>query len=175
MKNRLQRWYGSDHLHFITCSCYRRLPLLGTSAARDCFLENLAVVRGKYDFALLGFVAMPEHIHLLMSEPNVGSPSEVMKTLKEGVSRALRGTGQKNAATQTSAKSYRQFWKPRFYDFNVWSEKKKNEKLDYIHLNPVKRGLVASPEDWKWSSYCFYTRGEKGLCAPNPDWCWKGR
>ena len=83
MKNRLQRWYGSGHLHFITCSCYRRLPLLAGEDARDCFLRVLAAVRDRYDFALLGFVVMPEHIHLLISEPTIGNPSDVMKTLKE--------------------------------------------------------------------------------------------
>jgi putative transposase len=171
MKNPLQRWYGSGHLHFITCSCYRRLPLLQTGQARDCFLENLAAVRDRYDFALLGFVVMPEHIHMLMSEPNVGNPSEVMKTLKQKVSRALRGNERMVPTSQMAAV---RFWQNRFYDFNVWSVKKKNEKLNYIHFNPVKRGLVARPADWRWSSHLFYWRGEEGLCAPNPEWCGKG-
>jgi putative transposase len=170
MKNPLQRWYGVGHLHFITCSCYRRLPPLGRERARDCFLETLAAVRDEYDFALLGFVVMPEHIHLLISEPNIGNPSDVMKTLKERVSREMREKEQ----SKTGAKRYPQFWQVRFYDFNVWSVKKKNEKLNYIHFNPVKRGLVTKPADWKWSSYPFYWSGEKGICAPNPDWCWKG-
>jgi REP-associated tyrosine transposase len=62
------------------------------------------------------------------------------------------------------------FWQRRFYDFNVWSKKKINEKLNYMHFNPVKRGLVTRPLDWRWSSYPFYWSGERGLCAPNPNW-----
>ena len=48
------------------------------------------------------------------------------------------------------------FWQRRFYDFNVWSHKKRREKLEYMHSNPVKRGLVRRPQDWPWSSYAFY-------------------
>jgi REP-associated tyrosine transposase len=79
----LERRYGAGQLHFITCSCYRRMPLLGTARARDRFLTILNVVRERYDFALLGYVVMPEHIHLLISEPRVGTPSTVMQVLNE--------------------------------------------------------------------------------------------
>jgi putative transposase len=62
------------------------------------------------------------------------------------------------------------FWQRRFYDFNVWSSKKRNEKMNYMHFNPVKRGLVTHPKDWAWSSYGFYSAGGKSLCPPNPEW-----
>ncbi len=57
------------------------------------------------------------------------------------------------------------FWQPRFYDFNVYSPKKKREKLEYMHANPVKRGLVKDPGGWLWSSFSFYEKGERGLVA----------
>ena len=176
MKNRLERWYGQGHLHFITCSCYRRLPLLGTQRARDCFLEILSEVRNQYDFALLGYVVMPEHIHLLISEPNVGDPSDVMKALKQRVSCALRRTkrkqtnGQMEFCGDRALARYAHFWQRRFYDFNVWSARKQNEKLNYMHFNTVRRKLVESPKDWIWSSYRFYWHREEGLCTPNPKW-----
>jgi REP element-mobilizing transposase RayT len=50
------------------------------------------------------------------------------------------------------------FWQPRFHDFNVWSRKKRNEKIHYMHRNPVERGLVPHPKQWPWSSYSFYFR-----------------
>jgi hypothetical protein len=56
----------------------------------------------------------------------------------------------------------RHFWQARFYDFNVWTEKKRIEKLRYIHRNPVARGLVASPEQWRWSSFRWHSCGEIG-------------
>jgi len=64
-----KRFYGAGHLHFITCSCYRRHPLLGTQKRRDLFLTVPEQVRKRYRFVVVGYVVMPEHIHLLLSEP----------------------------------------------------------------------------------------------------------
>jgi len=90
MPKRLKRHYGAGHLHFITCSCYQRRPLLGWARARNLFVRILGEVRDRYRFALVGYVAMPDHVHLLMSEPAVGTPSVVMQVLKQRVSRRLR-------------------------------------------------------------------------------------
>ena len=60
------------------------------------------------------------------------------------------------------------FWQPRFYDFNVWSAKKRKEKLEYMHRNPVTRGLVEHPRDWPWSSWSFYAGEENGLVPIHP-------
>jgi putative transposase len=68
----LKRYYGEGHLHFITCSCDRRRALLGTGRRRDAFLRILEEVRQRYGFAVVGYVVMPEHFHLLMSEPEEG-------------------------------------------------------------------------------------------------------
>ncbi len=114
----------------------------------------LGEVRGRYKFSLIGYVVMPEHVHLLIGEPAVGTPSTVMQVLKQRSSRMVRN--QNDAADVP-------LWFPRFHDFNVWSEKKKTEKLNYMHMNPVERGLVAHPKDWRWSSYGFYATGEHGL------------
>jgi putative transposase len=176
MKPRLRRRYGLGQLHFITCSCYRRMPLLGTERARHLFLKILGEVRERYDFALLGYVVMPEHIHLLISEPNVGNPSVVMQVLKQRVSRALHRRRRRKRSEQkwlweeAPVRKHQPFWQRRFYDFNVWSAKKRNEKMNYMHFNPVKTGLVTHPKDWLWSSYGFYSRAGTSLCAPNPEW-----
>jgi putative transposase len=70
MPTGLKRYYGKGHLHFITFSCYRRLPLLKTSRSRDVFVQELAKLRQQMGFLLIGYVVMPEHVHLLMSEPS---------------------------------------------------------------------------------------------------------
>jgi putative transposase len=67
--NRLHRYYGAGYSHFITTNCYRRLPLLGTPQSRNLFLEILESVRRRYRFVVVGYVVMPEHVHLLLSEP----------------------------------------------------------------------------------------------------------
>ena len=164
----LKRIYGRGHLHFITCSCDRRRPLLGSVRARDLFLRILGEVRARYRFALVGFVVMPEHFHLLMGEPEVGNPSKVMQVLNQRVSRSMRRRrrrsqpGQLRLWPEGEAGGTWRFWQPRFYDFNVWSRKKRNEKLHYMHMNPVKRNLVRHPKQWPWSSYLFYASGEQG-------------
>jgi REP element-mobilizing transposase RayT len=65
------------------------------------------------------------------------------------------------------AAAHRCSWERRFYDFNIWSRKKRMEKLNYMHMNPVKRGLVTDAKLWPWSSYRFYQYGERNLCTPD--------
>ena len=175
MPKGLQRRYGQHHLHFITFSCYRRLPFLRTARARDVFLKILDETRHRYQFALVGDVVMPEHVHLLIGEPKMGTPSTAIQVLKQRVSKALRARHrQRGPASQmrlwqeSPGGRARSFWQRRFYDFNVWSTKKRNEKLHYMHFNPVKRKLVEDPKLWPWSSYRFYRYGERSVCTPNP-------
>ena len=169
----LHRFYGADHLHFITCSCYRRLPLLASPRTRDCFLTILEQTRQRYHFVVVGYVVMPEHIHLLISEPGRDTPSTVMQVLKQRTAHALlpkrkrKDPRQRELFGEMPACS---FWQARFYDFNVWSYKKRVEKLRYMHRNPVKRGLVELPEQWRWSSHRHYELGESGPVQVNVGW-----
>ncbi len=99
---------------------------------------------------------MPEHFHLLITEPEMGDPSVVMKVIKERFSRqvhAEEGNVPEGAPPLP-------VWQKRFYDFNVWSTRKQIEKVKYMHRNPVKRGLVERPEQWAWSSFRAYLYGE---------------
>jgi len=102
-------------------------------------------MRLRYDFVVSGHVVMPEHVHLLVSEPKKALLSTAVQALKLSVS------------VQRYA---RPFWQRRYYDFNLHNEDKRVEKLRYMHRNPVKRGLVEKPEHWQWSSYRHYATGE---------------
>src|SRR5947208_14881746 len=117
----LTRYYGSNDLHFITCSCYQRRPFLDTPKRRDLFLDLLDKTRQRYRFVVAGYVVMPEHFHLLLSEPQIGTPSTVMQVLKQRFS------------PQISKEVTPPVWQERFYDFNVWTERKRIEKLRYMH------------------------------------------
>ena len=173
MPKNLKRYYGHKHLHFITCSCYRRLPLLRSARSKGIFASILTEVRERYGFALVGYVVMPEHIHLLIGEPARGTPSTVMQVLKQRVSHRLRRK-RRTSCRQLPLRFDRggdtlpRFWQLRFHDFNVWSHKKRVEKLQYMHLNPVKRGLVVHPRDWPWSSFSFYSNLKSGLIRVDP-------
>ena len=174
MPSGLHRSYGTHHLHFITCSCYRRLPFLNSVQARDRLLTILEQTRRRYRFVVVGYVVMPEHVHLLISEPEVGSPSTVMQVLKQRTARALLPRRKRRDPRQRhlfgEEPAHRAFWQARFYDFNVWTTKKRVEKLRYMHRNPVKRGLVNTPDQWRWSSYRFYLLGEAGAVKVNEGW-----
>jgi putative transposase len=174
MPSGLHRTYGAHHLHFITCSCYRRLPFLRAARSCDCLLSILEQTRERYRFVVVGYVVMLEHVHLLITEPEVGTPSTVMQALKQRTARALLPKQKRVDVRQRrrfEGVSLRTpFWQARFYDFNVWTTKKRVEKLRYMHRNPVKRGLVSSPEQWPWSSYRFYFLDEAGPVRVNEGW-----
>ncbi len=129
----------------------------------------LEEVREKYQFIVYGYVVMPEHFHLLIGEPEFKLLSVAMGVLKQRVSsRCLPHLRRQEKNTDTVdlddwlAKGITSFWHKRYYDFNVYSQKKHVEKLRYIHRNPVTRGLVKSPEQWIWSSFREYSIGERG-------------
>jgi putative transposase len=133
----------------------------------------LEETRQRYRFVVVGYVVMPEHFHLLISEPETKTPSTVMQVLKQRSAQALLPRRKRRDPRQRALfgdESKRAFWQSRFYDFNVWTTKKRVEKLRYMHRNPVKRGLVASPEQWRWSSYRHYQLGEVGPVRINVGW-----
>ncbi len=137
----LKRYQHEGDDHFVTFSCDGREPYLNTPVARDIFLTSLEMTRKRSELEVLGYVVMPEHVHLLLSEPKVKPLSTALQALKLSVSKRS---------------VQRPFWETRYYDFNVFTHNKLIDKLTYMHFNPVVRGLVVSPEAWKWSSYRFY-------------------
>ena len=172
MPKRLRRCYGGGYLHFITSSCYHRRSVLGTADRRNLFLDILEQVRRRYGFVVVGYVVMPEHFHLLISEPVKGTPSTVMQVLKQRFARKLlkrlrtRGDPAEGQLWgETLAEGH--VWQRRFCDFVVWSYAKRLEKLRYIHRNPVKCGLVLEPEQWLWSSVRHYAYDEAGSVLVN--------
>ncbi len=158
MPSHLRRFQQTRDLHFITFSCYHRKPKLRTAAAKDAFEHSLERTRRRYGFSVIGYVVMPEHVHLLLSEPEDGTLATVLQALKQSVSRTL------------ALRATEPFWQERYYDFNVWTAKKHTEKLKYLHRNPVVRGLVARPEDWPWSSFRHYRTGAVGIVEIESEW-----
>jgi putative transposase len=117
-------------------------------------VKELVRVRVEYDFQLVGYVVMPNHLHLLMSEPERGTVSTVLQMLKQRVAREMRRRnrrpreGQMAFAFECGGEKPGAFWQARFYDFNAYSKGKRKEKLNYMHANPVIRKLVKHPRDW---------------------------
>ena len=141
----LKRYQQEGDDHFITFSCYRREPYLNSVPARDLVEESLEAARSRYGFQIPGYVIMPEHVHLLLSEPEIKSLGTALVALKLSVSKQSR---------------QHPFWHTRYCDFNVFTHDKRVEKIKYMHRNPVVRGLVEKPEDWTHSSYRHYLGNE---------------
>jgi putative transposase len=172
MPTNLRRYYGAGYSHFITTSCYQRRPLLGTPRSRDLFLEVLEQIRQRHQFVVVGYVVMPEHVHLLLTEPELGNLSLMLAALKQTFAHRLLRELRAESSAQTNALwstpvAVGLIWLRRFYDFVVFTEKKRVEKLRYMHRNPVQRGLVLKPEEWLWSSFRHYAYGERGPVLVN--------
>jgi len=122
---------------------------------RNLFEHSLETMRKRYNFFVFGYVVMPEHVHLLVSEPETAVLSKAIQALKLSVAVQRRE---------------RPFWQARYYDFNVHANCKHVEKLKYMHRNPVVRGLVKRAEDWAWSSFRHYLTGQIGTVEIESWW-----
>ena len=156
----LYRFHQSRLPHFITFTCYRRQSLLSTPDTRDAFLRILERTRLRYDFLFYGFVVMPNHVHLLISEPKQGTIATVIQSLKVASFRYQKTHICQKMADMGHEAAGSPFWQRRYYDRNIRDHEEFIAALKYIHRNPVKRGLVSKPEDWPWSSYRQYATGE---------------
>jgi REP-associated tyrosine transposase len=172
MPARLRRAYGTGYLHFITFSCYQRRPLLDAPQCRDLLLRILEETRSRYGIVVVGYVVMPEHVHLLLSEPEGSNHSVVLQVLKQRFARELlerlrKTNAHPDGSLWSTVLEQGHVWQRRFYDFVVWDRRKRAEKLRYMHENPGRRGLVDSPEEWRWSSYRAYAYEENGPVLVN--------
>jgi putative transposase len=163
MPTGLKRFHQTNHSHFITFSCYKRHPFLQSSKSKETILDILEQTRKQQGLCIAGYVLMPEHVHLLANEPTKDTLATFLQIFKQQTSRELKSEVQK------------QFWQRRYYDFNVSTNEKHIEKLQYIHRNPVIRGLVERPEDYRWSSFNHYAIGELGPIEIESHWTWTRR
>src|SRR5581483_1370707 len=157
MPRGLMRFHQRGQTHFVTFCCYHRRCLLTTDASCRIFESALERVRRSYRLSVYGYAVMPDHVHLLLSEPRRDTLADALKSLKQGVARRLIENAD-------------HFWQKRYYDFNVRNEAQFVEKLHYIHSNPVNAGLCGCPEDWPWSSFLHHSTGYEGRVEIESEW-----
>ena len=164
------RHYELNHLHYITTSTYRRMRLFDSKLFKDRWVATLDELREELKFRIVGYVLMPEHFHVLVWPTAEANPSQIVQRLKDGTALFILKTLKENSGYTWCRKmlagvalpptvhhhAHSRVWQRRFYDMNIWTPKKREEKLNYMHYNPVKRGLVTHPGDWPWSSWRFY-------------------
>jgi putative transposase len=194
----LRRFQQTRRSHFITFSCHRRQPNFCSPDIYDLFVQVLEDMRRMFSRCVYGYVVMPEHVHLLVSEPERGLLADAIHYLKLSFTkRLLSGVSQvsvqrtdanlghqaaENVATQaqirrelgTTLKSGA-FWQKRYYDRNVRDAREFSIKLRYLHRNPMKRGLVSDPAEWKWSSFRHYALREVSVVEIESEWTARDR
>ena len=188
MPGRLRRHDDYGHIHFLTISCFRRLPFFRHNTVKQVFVDGMSHTRQRLGIRWVGYVIMPEHVHLLCF-PSIRSAeavvpiSTVLQHLKQYVGRhgksALRTVwarhrtlGMASLDRWANGEGSKPFWKTRAYDFNITAEDTFHKKLDYIHKNPVTRGLVDRAEQWRWRSYRYYEIDDRSPIAMDWDGSW---
>jgi putative transposase len=175
IRKRLRRREGFGDVRFITFSTYRRLPLLGNPRIRDVFASRLAEVHDAGRFELFAWVVMPEHVHLLLRPHDDVGWSGIASGLKNSVARRVlhrwRALDAPILARLRVDEGTCRYWqRGGGFDRNVRDMTEFTKAVKYIHRNPVDRGLVREPSDWRWSSVRWWIGERDGevRCDPPP-------
>ena len=166
-------------IHYVTAVTFRRVPIFRSDMACSLFINTLDETRSKYPFKLVGYVVMPDHVHLLLN-PQSCDIGDLMRRLK-GVSARrildwLREEGRASSLAKLRLDNPQRrshthaVWLKDFSAVDLWSPKFIRQKLHYIHCNPVRAGLCEHPANWRWSSYQAYLSHEQGDVPIEMDW-----
>jgi len=170
-------------VHYVTGVTFKRVPIFRSNHACSLFIDALATTRAKEPFKLIGYVLMPDHFHLL-ANPLGLDISIVVGRLKGRAAAAILRWLRSEARTMSLRKlilpaplrsgQTHAVWMAEFSAVDIWSRKFIRQKLDYIHLNPVRAGLCDHPAKWHWSSYRAYLPHEPGTVPIEVDqkWLW---
>jgi putative transposase len=162
---RRRRFDGDSSPRELTFSCYKGYPFLARDRVRIWFVEAVRNTRQEWPVDLWAWVIMPEHVHLLVAPREAGVQiGNFAGAIKEAVARKAIKWLEQNApewipriTVQEGKKTRRRFWRAGGgYDRNVDNMETLQSMIEYIHLNPVRRGLVARAIDWEWSSARWY-------------------
>jgi putative transposase len=165
VEKRRVRYNESGQPRELTFSCYRHYAFLGRDRTREWFCEALAEACTTFAFQLWAYVVMPEHVHVLVYPGEFPERmSSFLQAVKEPVARKairyLKSTAPEwlgRVTVREGSRLRHRFWQPGGgYDRNITSTEALRAVIDYLHANPVRRGLVARAEDWEWSSARWY-------------------
>jgi len=147
----------------INFSCYHRLWLLTSEEIIMPFIDELVKARLRHNINILGYVIMPNHVHLVLHPPDNCDLGRIIGHVKaRSAGRILKLLRTRKSSVLNRLRVYKKgipryaFWQARCYDHNCRRLETVKEKIAYFHLNPVRAGLVANPADWRWSSYRWY-------------------
>jgi putative transposase len=147
----LRHYDHQSTVRFVTFSTYRFVPALQDDRAKNAFIAELKALRSKYRLRLLGYVLMPDHVHLVLDLPDHLRLGRIIGELKSLSARRYFSTIGSQRGHQNV------LWQKRCYDHNCRTPESVVKKVNYCHNNPVRRGMVSEPGDWLWSSYNWYS------------------
>ena len=159
-------------LVFVTTTVTDWVPLFTDESLATLALMQLQETASYFDASVAAYVLMPSHLHVLLGLPSVGGLSQLMQAFKGLSSRKIGEYLLQNVCVNSHRIDGRRVWKPRFDDLIVWSEKQFKIKIEYIHNNPVKAGLVSNPTEYRYSSAQDWLRDLPGLIEVDKSWSW---
>jgi len=169
-RKRVRHYNEPGAFHELTFSCYRRMPLLTNDVWRGMLSHSIDRAIEGHHFRLVAFVYMPEHVHLLvLPEDETALVENLLRAIKRPYSyrikELLRQSGdpllRKLTIRQRPGVTTFRYWQEGpGYDRNITEPKTLLHAIDYIHANPVRRGLVEAALDWRWSSIHHYAGAE---------------
>ena len=179
LKPKLRKaWNEPGHAHFLTYSCYQNLPLLSTDRTRRWVTDALQKTRERLNVALFAYIIMPEHVHVALLPLSADHRMEnILASLKRNPAKRAKQhlveigneRWMKRLTVRHGKRQVFHFWQAGGgYDRNVWYERSVYEMMEYIHANPVRRGLVKNPTDWYWSSASFWEGDHSGPLEMDP-------
>jgi len=182
-RRKLDRFKSREQnlVHYVTAVNYDRVPVFRSDHACQLLIDALVTTRMKDQFRLIGYVIMPDHFHMLANPLGLDitivtgrlkgrAASSILQWLRyEGHWSSLKklALAAKLQSGQTHA-----VWMKEFSSIDIWSHKFIRQKLNYVHLNPVRAGLCDHPAKWRWSSYHAYLPHEPGAVPIEIDWRW---
>lgn len=165
---KLRHFDGDGRARFVTFGTFNKLPLIANNENRMIIINAIGLMREKYRFRLLGYVLMPEHIHLVIIPDNGTKIGRIVGEIKrESAVKILDKLKKLNSPILAKLEVTRDgirkhaFWQRRCYDHNCRTPESVWKAIEYCHNNPVKRGLVKEPSSWIWSSYLYYNGKDK--------------
>ena len=176
----LPRFHIEGHVYYITTVVYNRLRIFARPSFVMPLLDSLNFYRHSYEFKLLGYVIMPDHVHFIIWPSAKKAVEAFLRSFKEFTAKRIiqlaeveKTPNWVNAFRQAGAETRRsknKVWQDSYWDENVFTGDFLKQKLQYMHNNPVRAGLVSQPEDYPYSSYRNYENDQEWLIQIDKDW-----
>ena len=159
-------------LVFVTTTAIDWHPVFKPPHIARAIAQQIAETASFLDISIVGYVVMPSHVHLLLGFPEVSLLSKAVQSFKSITSRRLRGMDLSPSEKQIMQSGSFRLWKRRFDDVIITSRMQFKRKLQYIHNNLVKAGLVEEATEWEFSSARSWLMGEVGLIKIDKEYKW---